>query len=123
MTYYVYTKDSAKGVEDNLNERLEELKKNIRVNFYRLVDWVSYHPQEAAAIGVALRFAWGKADKYLDIYRETKLRDSMIYDRSLGMYWETKRPLTANQRLIIESRHKAGESYGSILSDMKLLKR
>lgn len=48
--------------------------------------------------------------------------DRRIYDRSNGWYWETKN-ITNRQKMIIEERHQAGESYGKILSDMKLLKR
>ena len=79
--------------------------------------------RETAAIASVAVFGARKIDKYVDIHRESKLRNSMIYDRSLGMYWETKRPLTTNQRLVIETRHKGGEPYGKILSDMRLLKR
>lgn len=115
--------NSAEEVEAEIRERIEDFKRNVRMKIYQTIDWITYHPQEAATIAGTLIFAWRKVDKYVDIHRETKLRNSMIYDRSLGMYWHTKKPLTANQRLMIETRHKAGESYGKILSDMKVLKR
>lgn len=104
----------------NLKDRAEDM-------IEATATFIFEHPEEA--VGIAgfiagfLAVVIRKSDKYMDIYRANRLRESTIYDRSLGMYWETKRPLTTNQRLIIESRHKAGESYGSILSDMKLLKK
>jgi hypothetical protein len=74
------------------------------------------------AIGM-LAYGAKRAAKLHDIKSAERLRNRMIYDRSLGMYWETRRPLSGNQKLIIEERHRAGESYGKILSDMRLLKK
>lgn len=108
---------------DDIREKVEEVKEKAENTIRKALSWALDHPGEAATIASAAIFGIRKLDKYFDIYRENKLRNSMIYDRSLGMYWETKRPLTANQRLTIESRHNAGESYGQILSDMKVLKR
>lgn len=50
-------------------------------------------------------------------------REKQIYDPSMGFYWETKRPLTNNQKLMIEQRHRNGEPYGKILRDMRLLRK
>lgn len=50
-------------------------------------------------------------------------RERAFYDRSLGVYWETRRPLTTNEMLEVEERKKAGESIGAILDDMGLLKK
>ena len=107
----------------DIREKVEDATVKAKLAAEACMVWVMNNPREAAAIAGLILYACKKTDKYIDIYRETRLRNSMIYDRSLGMYWETKKPLTANQRLTIESRHKAGESYGAILSDMKLLKR
>lgn len=108
---------------DDIRQKLEDAKQKAKNCFYKTVRFVISHPDQAAAIAITGLWALKKADKYIDIYRENRLRNSMIYDRSLGMYWETRKPLTTNQRLTIESRHKAGEPYGQILSDMKILKR
>lgn len=122
--WQVYSNDeSAEELETEIRERLSDIKHSVKSAFLEAVAWVAYHPEEAVAIGGGLIFAWRKIDKYVDIHREVKLRNSMIYDRSLGMYWQTRKPLTANQRLQIEARHKAGEPYGKILSEMKVLKR
>lgn len=50
-------------------------------------------------------------------------REKQIYDPSMGFYWETKRPLTNNQKLMIEQRHRNGEGYGKILKELHLLKK
>lgn len=50
-------------------------------------------------------------------------REKQIYDPSMGFYWETKRTLTNNQKLMVEQRRRSGESLGNILRDMGVLKK
>lgn len=123
MTIYETDDKGAEQTMDDIREKLEGAKRKAQAIFYTLFNWAMDHPAEAAGIATAASIIIGKADRLANIRRGERLRNSMIYDRSLGMYWETKKPLTANQRLLIEARHKAGESYGQILSDMKVLKR
>lgn len=123
MTIYENDNANAEQTMDDIRTKLEETKKKARAMFFNVLGWISEHPGETAAIVGTVSVIINKADKLMNIRRGERLRNSMIYDRSLGMYWETKKPLTANQRLLIEARHKAGESYGQILSDMKVLKR
>lgn len=123
MTIYETDDHSTEQTMDDIREKLDGIKKKAQAIFYTAVSWAIEHPAEAAAIATTASVIITKADKLANIRRGERLRNSMIYDRSLGMYWETKKPLTANQRLLIEARHKAGESYGQILSDMKVLKR
>lgn len=123
MTIYETEDQSTEQTMDDIREKLDGIKKKAQAIFYTVVGWTIEHPAEAAGIATAASVVITKADKLANIRRGERLRNSMIYDRSLGMYWETKKPLTANQRLLIEARHKAGESYGQILSDMKVLKR
>lgn len=114
---------TADDIMDDIREKLDELKEKAKTAASNVIGFCIAYPQAAATIAGVAVVGIKSVNKHLDIYRENKLRNSMIYDRSLGMYWETKKPLTANQRLTIESRHNAGESYGAILNDMKILKR
>lgn len=102
-----------------LKEKFQESKEKTK-------EWVSEHQGDiiygcyvAACIGAILIPAARKIKKD----RINLSRDRRIYDRSNGFYWETKRNLTNNQKMIIEQRHMMGEPYGRILSDMNLLKR
>lgn len=108
---------------DDIREKLEECGEKAKTAVLAVADFALTHPDSFAAIVGATMVGVRVLGKQIDIHRADKLRNSTIYDRSLGMYWETKKPLTANQRLVIESRHKAGEPYGKILSDMRILKR
>ena len=116
-------KENVEFTMDEIKERIEAVNYKIKALFFAALDFVIEHPGETASIASIATLGIRTVNKHLDIRRENRLRNSMIYDRSLGMYWETKKPLTANQRLTIESRHNAGEPYGAILSDMKVLKR
>lgn len=102
-----------------LKEKFEESKRKTK-------EWISEHQGDiiyGCYIGASiLALVAPVIIKARRGYVDTT-RDRRIYDRSNGFYWETKRNLTNNQKLIIEQRHMMGESYGSILRDMGLLKR
>ena len=125
--YTIFEGKSTDTLVDDIRNRINGFRTRIRETFFAVVEFAAENPQAAMAIGGTLTsisvITIKTIGKQLDIRRENRLRNSMIYDRSLGMYWETKKPLTTNQRLTIESRHNAGESYGAILNDMKVLKR
>lgn len=55
--------------------------------------------------------------------KELKDQERRIYDHSLGRYSYLKRPLRANEALIIEERRNNGEKLNMILQDMNLLKK
>lgn len=50
-------------------------------------------------------------------------RNCQIYDQSLGMWHDLKRPMTIKQKAEFAARRKKGESVLLILSSMGLLKR
>lgn len=56
------------------------------------------------------------------INEEKRLKENMIYDRSKGLYFETRKPMTTNQKLEYSRRRDDGESTESILRSMKILK-
>lgn len=56
------------------------------------------------------------------IKQETRAKEMMIYDRSLGKYLELKRPLNNSDMKIILERKENGEKLSAILVDLNLLK-
>lgn len=92
----------------------------------KLSDWVSYHKTDiiygcyilACVSAVVLPVAKRVHRNHIEAKKSR-----MIYDRSLGFYWEVKRNLTNNQKMAIEHRHRLGEPYGKILREMNLLKK
>lgn len=89
----------------------------------KTVKWASENPDLAMSVIGASLFFTQKAWRIGETVMDNRHQNSRIYDHSLGMYWDLKHPLTANERVTIERRRKSGENYGQILSDMKLLKR
>lgn len=101
-------KEQMKETSDKVKEWAGENKGNILYGLYVV-----------GLLGaVASPFIRRSKRNYLEARREKQ-----IYDPSMGFYWETKRPLTNNQKLMIEQRHRNGEGYGKILKEMHLLRK
>lgn len=56
------------------------------------------------------------------VKRDIRDRQTRFYDHKLGLYWHTRRPLTADELRYVQKQKAAGESYGDIFAKMKLLK-
>lgn len=89
------------------------------------VEWCKENPEAALAI-TGLVAAAGRAViregvKARDEKRENDHRERYIYDRSLGMYWELKRPMTTAERCEFQRLKDEGYRTGDILRSMKLL--
>ena len=61
--------------------------------------------------------------KMTDGRKEDFHRNCQIFDHSLGMWHDLRRPMTAKEKELFAKRKKAGESTLSILTSMGLLKR
>ena len=53
---------------------------------------------------------------------EWKLQNLRIYDRSLDIWWDLRRKLNTEERLILNERMKLGDRLGDILHDLHVLK-
>ena len=102
-----------------LKEKVEEAKDRVSQWYDDNKGNIIYGCYVAACIGAVVAPIVRRSRRQRIEYR----RERMIYDPSLGFYWETKRNLTNNQKLMIENRHRMGEPYGEILRDMKLLRK
>ena len=61
--------------------------------------------------------------KRKDERKEAFHRDCQIFDHSLGMWHDLKRPMKPKEKELFAKRRKEGESILSILTSMGLLKR
>ncbi|MBQ9003744.1 MAG: hypothetical protein IJ087_18010 [Eggerthellaceae bacterium] len=107
----------------NAKRKVIAVRDEIAAVTRRTVEWATENPDLAMSVIGATIFFTNKAWKIGNAVADTRHQNSKIYDHSLGMYWELRHPLTTNERIAIERRRKSGESYGQILSDMRLLKR
>lgn len=92
------------------------------------VQWVKDNPETAgicATVGTAVIGGGVKIAKNLvrthNLHKEQFNKERYIYDRSLGMYLRTKRPLRNKDYIAINNRRKNGEKLSQILQDMKIL--
>lgn len=86
------------------------------------VQWISNHPAEAAGIVTGLSVITGKIVKTHTIHEEQRRRDTQFFEHRSGKWCEAKRKLTPREQLEAESRHRNGETWTEILSDMRLLR-
>ena len=75
-------------------------------------------PTAVAAVGGVCRHI----SKQHNNNETRRLKDNYIYDNRHGMYFETKRKMTTNERLEYARRRDEGEGVESILRDMRILK-
>lgn len=90
--------------------------------------WVRENPESAgilatvgtAAIGGGVKIFKGLM-RNVNLRKEQYNKERYIYDRSLGMYLHTKRPLRNKDYVTINQRRKNGEKLSDILASMKIL--
>lgn len=123
--------DKIIDMEVQYKSRWEKFKHKAWTKKEKFVNWVKEKPQEAAVLGSVVLVA---GDKIVHVIKKWKSiqptqaeldrrwHETHIYDRSQGMYYEIKRPMTANEAMIFSHRKARGELTGDILLSMKLLK-
>lgn len=116
-------------LKSKLHKKAWEVKHDASWKLHRTSEWIRNNRDVIiAAIPIAVAAVSGttkivsKAIARGNLKREQQLRDRYIYDRSLGAYWELKRAPSQAEMLSISKRRKNGESFGEILSSMKLVK-
>ena len=116
-------------LKSKLHKKAWEVKHDASWKLQRTSEWIRNNrdviiaaiPIAAAAVSGTTKIV-SKAIARGNLKREQQLRDRYIYDRSLGAYWELKRAPSQAEMLSISKRRKNGESFGEILSSMKLVK-
>ena len=61
--------------------------------------------------------------KTVNNHQEQRIKDTQFYDRSLGHYLYTRRPLSQSELREVSKRKRSGETYTEIFSSMGLNKR
>ena len=110
-----------------VREKWDDFKTGAKDRWYRTCDWCRSN-QEIVALTVPI--AVGGAFELAKTIVKTKatndekaLKERYIYDRSNGHYYECKRKVKNREWAEIDARHAlTGESVGTILQDMRLLK-
>ena len=103
----------------------EQFKFRAKDKIDSIKNWCNEHREEAITIGiicVSTGFKFYKeAKKSYDLKMEKELKDTYIYDRSMGHYWKCRKKPTTEQDVEINHRQDHGEGLGTILADIRLL--
>ena len=103
----------------------EQFKFRAKDKINSIKNWCNEHREEAITIGiicVSTGFKFYKAAKKShDLKVEKELKDTYIYDRSIGQCWKCCKKPTTEQYSEINRRKDNGEGLGTILADMRLL--
>jgi len=124
--------DKIIDMEVTYKSRWEKFKYKTKDKIDGAIRWVKEKPQEAAIVGSVVIVGADKLFKGIKKLKELQptqaeldreWHDTHVYDRSLGYYYNLKRPMSGTEAMEFSSRKKRGESTGDILRSMNLLKR
>lgn len=107
-----------------VESKWHEMKRKAKKAAVDALNWAKENP-ELTALGAAGIGAAAKGLKSLvrtyNLHRENYNKERWIYDRSLGIYLKTKRPLRNKDYVTINNRRRNGEKLSKILEDMHIL--
>jgi hypothetical protein len=124
--------DKIIDMEVQYKSRWEKFKYKTKDKIERAIRWVKEKPEQAAIVGSVVIVGADKLFKGIKKLKELQptqaeldreWRELHVYDRSLGYYYNLKRPMSATEAMEFSQRKKRGESTGDILRSMNLLKR
>lgn len=119
-------------MEVTYKSKWEKFKHKAWTKKEKFVNWVKDYPQEAAVFGSVILVGADKLFKGIKKLKELQptqaeldreWHDTHVYDRSLGYYYNLKRPMSGTEAMEFSNRKKRGETTGDILRSMNLLKR
>lgn len=109
-----------------VKEKFENFKWSVQDRCRRTANYLKENKEVLLVVlplvGVAITGVVKLTTKACNTYHAETIKKKYIYDPSGGFYWPTRRALTGAEKLILDERHRNGESYGQILADMRLLK-
>ena len=115
---------------DKVKVKYQEIRDAVKWKIRKTIGWINQNPASAVKyflmVLYATAFATSSARKLVrevNIQKEKRDEKCRVWDPVNGIQWETKKPLTNEQKLEFERRGDAGDNRGEILKDMKVLKR
>lgn len=119
---------SFKELKQKASDKIWEIKYDMKQGFEKTVKWAEDNKELALAllpIGYIIVKDVGKTissiDRKVDLAREQRLQELSVYDHSLGMYHQLKRPMKPEEKIELSIRVKNGEPKVEVLRNMGLL--
>ena len=111
-----------------IQTKWQELKSKAKKGATNVANWAKNNPElvgvaltaGTAVVGGAVKVCKGLVRTH-NLHREQYNKERYIYDRSLGMYLHTKRPLRTQDFATINARRAKGERLSDILVSMRIL--
>lgn len=111
-----------------IESKWHNLRNKAKNRMNDVLNWVRNNPELATTaltvgsvfIGGAIKVGKGLVKTH-NLHKEQYNKERYIYDRSLGMYLHTKRPLRTQDFATINARRNKGEKLSDILVSMKIL--
>lgn len=123
--------DKIIDMEVTYKNKWEKFKYKTKDKIDGAIRWVKEKPEQAAIVGSVVIVGADKLFKGIKKLKELqptqaeldrRWHETHIYDRSQGMYYEIKRPMSTTEAMTFSHRKARGELTGDILMSMKLLK-
>lgn len=115
-----------KKIKECLSNKKEAMKQKVDDKAQQCKMFIETHKEDIITIAPVVMVGASAAVKmtyqYVMKKQDQICKDLYVYDRSLGHYWRLRRKLRKDEWLYIEKRKQAGESLGSILADLKVLR-
>lgn len=116
----------SKIIELSKEEKAANLKAKVREKLQSAKNWVEWHRDEiitfTPVVIAGVTTVIKVVGRRINLHKQETIKNLYCYDRSLGHYWQLRRPLTNKEWLTIDARRKSGERMADILESMKVLK-
>lgn len=116
----------SKVIEIPQKEKTADFKAKVREKLQSTKNWIEWHrndiitftPVVIAGATTVIKVV----GRRINLHKQEAIKNLYCYDRSLGHYWQLRRPLTNKEWLAIDARRRNGERMADILESMKVLK-
>ena len=107
-------------------EKTVRFKDKVREKLQSAKSWVEWHRDEiitfTPVVIAGATTIIKVVGRRVNLHKQETIKNLYCYDRSLGHYWQLRRPLSNKEWLAIDARRKRGERMADILASMKVLK-
>ena len=116
----------SKILEFSKDEKTASFKDKVREKLQSAKSWVEWHRDEiitfTPVVIAGATTIIKVVGRRVNLHKQETIKNLYCYDRSLGHYWQLRRPLSNKEWLAIDAWRKRGERMADILASMKVLK-
>lgn len=118
----MYTDSNDQTPQDLRKQRIEDKKAEAKAKLKDVKFWVEDNKELLMILVPSAVTILAYERKHRAAKKTRYNKERFVYDTRLGHYWELKRKPSSSDWVKIEARSRGGESLGSVLSSMNLLR-